>query len=437
MVENRTFPQSFFHKEERHMRGFTDCITLVIVFALTVLMSPAVQAQTFNVLYNFTGAWDGAHPNAGVTMDARGNLYGTAIFGGDLSCNAPHGCGTVYELEHRGSGFVLKRLHSFGVGGGADGGMPTAPVVFGPNGALYSTTIYGGAYARGVVFKLRPLPRLRVCKLCSWPEKVLYDFKGGANGDGSHPIGLIFNQAGDTYGATSGGGTYGHGTVYELSSSGGTWTDDVLHIFGSGSDGSTPYRSVLVFDNAGNLYGTTSLGGSSNYGTVFQLTPSGGGWTENVIYNFLGGNDGGYPYSGLIIDQSGNLYGTTTDLGTGGGGTVFELSPSGGGWTYSVLHSIPGPAGYSCGPAWALVMDAAGSLYDTTQCDGANTLGSVFKLTNTGGSWTYTSLHDFTGNSNDGEYPASGVTLDASGNLYGTTNYGGTKGQGTVWEIMP
>jgi uncharacterized repeat protein (TIGR03803 family) len=382
------------------------------------------------VLYNFTGGQDGAHPRAGVTMDAAGNLYGTAYAGGDLTCYPPHGCGTAYELKHKGSGFVFKPLYIFGVG--APGGMPAAPVVFGPGGALYSTTSYGGINGKGVVFKLRR--RVRFPKL--WVENVLYAFKGGADGDGSNPIGLVFDQAGNLYGTTSGGGTYGHGTVYELSSSGGTWTDNVLHVFGSGSDGSTPYRSVLVFDNVGNLYGTTSLGGANGYGTVFQLTPSGSGWTENVIYNFQGENDGGYPYSGLIFDQSVNIYGTATDFGTGGGGTIFELSPSGGGWTYSVLYSIPGPTGYSCGPAWALVMDAAGNLYDTTQCDGANTLGNVFKLTNTGGIWTYASLHDFTGG-DDGGFPASSVILDTSGNLYGTAGYGGTNGQGVVWEITP
>jgi uncharacterized repeat protein (TIGR03803 family) len=196
----------------------------------------------------------------------------------------------------------------------------------------------------------------------------------------------------------------------------------------------------MAFDNAGNLYGTTYFGGTTNNGTVFQLTPSGSGWTEKVIYNFQDGTDGRYPYSGLIFDGSGNLYGTTTDGGTGGGGTIFELSPSGGGWTYAVLYSLPGPAGDSCGPAWALTMDGPDILYDTTQCDGKNSLGNVFKLTNTNGVWTYTSLHDFAGGSNDGQYPASSVTVDSSGNLYGTAFSGGTGtacggGCGVVWEI--
>jgi uncharacterized repeat protein (TIGR03803 family) len=422
------------------MRRFGTCITPFILLSLVVLTSPAAHSQTFNVLYNFTGGPDGAHPVAGVTMDVKGDLYGTASTGGNLTCNPPHGCGTVYELKLKGSRFVLNPLYTFGKP--PDGGIATAPVVFGSDGALYSTTPYGGSSGVGTVFKARPSPSACKAALCPWSVTVLYSFKGLASGDGDHPIGLIFDHAGNIYGATSGGGTYGLGAVYELSSSGGNWTESVLYSLGGGSDGSVPYRSVLVFDSAGNLYGTTVFGGLYGYGTVFRLTPSAGSWTENVIYNFQYGGDGGYPYSGLIIDPSGNLYGSTSDGGTGGGGTIFELSPSGGSWTYSLLYSIPGPTGANCGPAWALVMDASGNLYDTTQCDGANGLGNVFELTNTGGSWTYTSLHDFTGGSNDGEYPASGVTLDKSVNLYGTAVGGGTGaacvgGCGVVWEITP
>ena len=260
--------------------------SLALACALTMGVSQSAQAQTFNVLYNFTGGQDGAHPYAGVTMDAAGNFYGTANVGGDLTCNPPHGCGTVYELKHKGSGFIFNPLYSFGVG--PDGGIPTAPVVFGRDGALYSTTSYGGINGKGTVFNLRPQPRACSTALCPWSETVLYSFKGGANGDGSNPIGLLFDHAGNIYGTTSGGGTYGGGTVYELTSSGGGWTESVLHTLGGAGDGSLPYRSVMVFDNAGNLYGTTALGGASNYGTVFQLTPSGSGWTEKVIYNFTG-----------------------------------------------------------------------------------------------------------------------------------------------------
>ena len=408
----------------------TVTLPLAIVFVLAVVASQAAQAQTFNVLHTFTGGNDGGNPSAGVTMKA-GNLYGTTFAGGVLTCNAPHGCGTVYQLKHIGSGWTFNTLYSFS---GSDGAIPTAPVVFGPDGALYSTAEFGGS-GNGNVFKLRPPPSACKTALCPWSENVLYTFQGGT--DGSQPIGLVFDQAGNIYGTTSSGGAYGGGTAYELTSSGSGWTESLLHNFGvTDLDGFTPYRSVMIFDQAGNLYGTTYFGGAHNAGSVFQLTPSGSGWIETVIYSFQNGSDGSLPYSGLIIDQSGNLYGATTDGGTGGGGTVFELSPSGGGWTFSVLYSLTGPSGCSCGPAWALVMDAAGNLYDTTQGDGAYKLGNVFKLTNTGGSWTYTSLYDFTGG-NDGWFPISGVTLDTSGNLYGTTYYGGTDNSGVLWEITP
>jgi len=396
---------------------------LAIGFVLAVVASQTAQAQTFKVLYTFTGGNDGRNPTAGVTMDKAGNLYGTASMGGA-------GYGTVYQLKHKGSGWTFNPLYDFT--NGSDGAYPTAPVVFGPDGALYSTTEFGSN--NGNVFKLMPSPTACKTALCPWSEKVLYTCQGGT--DGSKPIGLVFDQAGNIYGTTSAGGAYGEGTAYELTSSGNGWMESALYSFGGDGDGSVPYQSVMIFDNAGNLYGTTYFGGSSNDGTVFQLTPSGSGWIENIIYSFQGGSDGRYPYSGLIFDQSGNLYGTTTDGGSGGGGTVFELSPSGGGWTFSVLYSLTGPSGCSCGPAWALVMDAAGNLYDTTQGDGAYKLGNVFKLTNTGGSWTYTSLYDFTGG-NDGWFPISGVTLDTSGNLYGTTYYGGTDNSGVLWEITP
>jgi uncharacterized repeat protein (TIGR03803 family) len=176
-------------------------------------------------------------------------------------------------------------------------------------------------------------------------------------------------------------------------------------------------------------------------GTVFQLTLSMSGWTENVLYSFQGGSDGSLPDGGLLFDQSGNLYGTTSDYGSGGGGTAFELTPSNGSWTLNAVYGFSGTSGNGCGPKGALLMDGAGSLYGTTYCDGANNAGSVFKLTYSGGSWTYTSLYDFIGGS-DGGYPISNVVSDANGNLYGTTSAGGTGsacsgGCGVVWEITP
>ena len=396
---------------------------LAIAFLLIVAAPQPAQAQTFNVIYTFTGGQDGAFPYAGVTMDKAGNLYGTASYGGA-------GYGTVYQLKHKGSGWIVNPVYSFT--GGSDGSNPYARVIFGPNGALYGTTTQGG-YGYGTVFNLRPSVRACTTPSCPWTETVLYAFKGA---DGAFPKygDLLFDQAGNIYGTTHDGGPSFFGTVYELTPSGSGYTESVLYSFASSNDGGNPFNGV-IFDNAGDLYGTTGYGGLSIYGTVFELTRSGPGWTENVLYSFLGRSDGSYPFAGLIFDQSGNLYGATTDSGTGGGGTVFELTPSGGSWTFSLVYSLTGKLTYGCGPAGTLVMDGAGNLYGTTVCDGAHGRGSVFKLTPSDGNWMYTSLHDFTGG-NDGANPSSNVVFDAKGNLYGTVN-GGSQGVGVVWEITP
>ena len=242
---------------------------------------------------------------------------------------------------------------------------------------------------------------------------------------------LVFDRAGNMYDTTAVGGN-GNGVVYEMTHSGSGWTEQPLYAFTGTPDGATPYAG-LVLDSAGNLYGTTTAGGLFGQGTVFELSPSGSGWTEQVLYNFQGGSDGSFPTGGLIFDQSGNLYGSTNEGGSGGGGTVFELTPSGGGWTYNLLYSFTGNTG--CGPFANLGLDGAGNVYGTTLCDGANNAGNVFELTPSGGGWTYSSLHDFT-NGSDGGYPYSNVTFDAAGNLYGTASRGG-RGVGLVWEITP
>ncbi len=200
------------------------------------------------------------------------------------------------------------------------------------------------------------------------------------------------------------------------------WQETVLFSFLNGIDGAYPGFGNLIFQ-AGDICGSTAGSGNSGLGTVYELMPSGSGWTENVLYNFQGESDGSTPAGGLVIDQSGNLYGTTMNgyHGGPGGGTAYQLSPSGGGWTFTTLYSFSGHQG----SAASLTMDAAGNLYGTTIGDGARGLGNVFKLIRSAHGWTYASIYDFTGGS-DGMEPFSNVIFDPNGNLYGTATHGGS-----------
>jgi uncharacterized repeat protein (TIGR03803 family) len=398
---------------------------------LTMLGVQLAVAQTYTVLHNFNGL-DGAYPQAGLTMAGVGNLYGTGYQGGE------YGWGSVFRLRWSGSAWVFSDIYNFQ--GGNDGYYPISRLIVGPNSSLYSTTLGGGGGfcngdGCGTFFKLQP--PLTPCKTarCDWTKTILYrftDFHGERNPNGD----LLFDSSGNVYGTCRTGGQFGLGEIYELTSSGGDWTVSDLHDFTFGSDGQPPW-SGLISDSAGNLYGTTVGGGDVGFGTVFELTPTGSGWVLTVLHAFQGAFDGGGPIGGVIFDQSGNLYGTTSSGGSGGGGTVFELTPSGTGWTFNLLHSFHG----SSGPAANLSWDGAGSLYGTTAGDGAYQHGSVFKLTLTNGGWSETDLYSFTGGS-DGSTPMSNVTLDANGNLYGTTSLGGTnfcefQNCGVVWEITP
>ena len=396
-------------------------LKLASPLAALVLLSAMAQAQTITVLHNFTEGADGAEPYAGVTVDRAGNLYGTTT-------TSVNGEGTVFKMSHQGSGWVLSTIHAFTQAG--DGELPLARVVFGPDGTLYGTTVYGGQGSNGIVFNLRP--PATVCKSvsCPWTETVLYNFTGGSDGASPYLGDLIFDAAGNIYGTTILGGAFGLGTVFKLTRSGGGWSESVLHSFTGGDDGAFPQNGV-AFDSAGNLYGTATDGGSFDFGTVYELSPSGSGWTENTIYTFNGVSDNEYPVGSVVIDGHGNLYGTTSPSNSLAAGTVWELTSSGGNWSLTTLQQL---IGYE-GPFDTPTLDAAGNVYGTFTGNGA-----VFKLSSSDGGWTYTS-YSFTGD--NGQTPIGGVSLDASGNLYGTTAGGGTghgqncSGCGVVWEITP
>ena len=400
---------------------------LMVVIVVTLVLAPGAWAQNkFKTLHKFKHYGDGNLPSSTLVFDAAGNLYGTTVKGGH------GGYGTVFKLMRNSDGSWKETvLYSFNPQVKVkDGYRPYGGVIFDQAGNLYGTTGNGGAYNHGTVFKLTPNSD------GSWTESVLYSFNSG---DGFGPeAGLIFDQAGNLYGTTGYGGTYEHGTVFKLTpNSDGSWTESVLYSFCSltnCSDGRYSEARV-IFDQDGNLYGTTADGGVNDHGTVFKLTPNANGsWTESVLHSF-NYTDGAAPVSGLIFDRVGNLYGTAT---LGGDypscGDAFRLTPnSDGTWTESVLHSFNGGDGF--GPVAGLIFDQAGNFYGTTELGGAN-YGVVFKLwSNSNGGWSYRVLHTFI--NHPGASPQADLIFDAAGNLYGTTSGDDDTTFGSVFEITP
>jgi uncharacterized repeat protein (TIGR03803 family) len=361
-------------------------------------------AWTEMVLYDFEGGNDGSNPTGALTLDQSGALYGTTVYGGygsKYGMCVPYnsGCGTVFKLtppDTPNSTWSESLLYTFT---GSDGALPFAGVIFDRFGTLYGTTYLGGDDNSGTVFKLTPSSSANG----AWTESVLYSFLSSFDSAVTGPNApLIFDRAGALYGTTVEGGAYAAGTVFKLTppnSWNGAWTETVLHTFKGnlmGSDGAAPYGSVS-FDGFGALYGTTELGGTG-YGTIFKLTPPGrfkfmpsarknDMWKETVLHNF-NGSDGSYPLGGLVIDMHGALYGTTDSGGAGGVGTVFSLMPTfwSGNWKLNVLHSFT--VGDGSDPEGDLVFDKSGALYGTTLEGGIGSCsslgcGTVFEVTGT------------------------------------------------------
>lgn len=386
---------------------------LAIVLVLAIALSPvSARAQTFTVLYSFTGGFDGANPYAPPILDSAGNLYGTTSAGGSsLWCAI--GCGTVFTINPAGNESVL---YSFA--GDQDGESPLyGPMLRDGAGNLYGNTSSGGRNGGGTVFRLNPANKEIIVSL------------SGVTGPESPTGALAVDASGNGYGTTIDGGTgcapYGCGTVFEINRAGKV---TLLHSFqGGATDGLTPFAGVIR-DSAGNLYGTTFNGGPNNAGTVFKVDSTG---KETILHAF-DSVDGDNPFGGLVRDNAGNLYGTTDGGGPTFAGEVFKLDPAG---NLTVLYGFCSQSGCADGyaPFGTLIRDSAGNLYGTTVAGGDTFNGTVYKLDTSG---KLTVLHSFNGTT-DGAQILTGLTFDKAGNLYGTASYGGAYGYGTVYKITP
>ncbi len=389
--------------------------TAALAFAM-----PAAAAQE-SVIYSFQPAADG-NPNARLLLQ-KNTLFGTtAGDGGSL--------GTVFALKGSGSAWKDSTLVAFD---GSNGAYPQTGLIADSNGNLYGTTSSSGTYNGGTLFELTKANGI-------WTLQTLWYF--GNTADGVSPIGdLLMDQSGAIYGTTEHGGAHNLGTVFKLTQSGGVWTESVLYSFAGGTDGELP-EAGLVMDKAGALYGTTYYGGDSSTcnggcGTAFKLTQSGGVWTDSVLHAFGNGTDGRFPSFGpLVLASGGALYGTTVYGGTNDWGVVFELTQAGGKWKEKIVHAFGG-AQDGEGPAATLVEGASGTLYGTTVLGGANGGGTVYVLTKSNGGWTESVVTNFPNSTGDGFFPHANVAFDQkSGTLYGTTVQGGSGGFGTVYQIV-
>ena len=385
-------------------------LAAVVPFILLFISATSAHAQTFTVLYTFTNTNQGWQPDAAPILDAAGNLYGTTQYGGTAG-----GFGTVFKLDTEGNESVL---HSFA--GTPDGEDPEGALIADRAGNLYGTTLYGGtAGGYGTVFKL------------AYTGKLTLPHSFASNPDGADPHGSLVGDPQDNgYGTTQYGGTAGgYGTVFKVDAAG---NESLLHSFAGTPDGEDP-QAGLYRDTAGNLYGTTQYGGTAGgYGTVFKLALNG---DITLLHSFSGTPDGENPYAALTADSHGNGYGTTKYGGTAEGyGTVFKIDRTG---HFSLLHSFAGnPDGVN--PVSSVVVDPAGNVYGTTFYGGESGYGTVFEIDTTG---KLTILHSFSGTS-DGANPMAGLTLDATGNLYGATTEGGDlscgfSGCGVIFKVTP
>jgi len=401
-------------------------IVIVIVLAIASLTVSSASGSTTEVIYSFAGGQDGEYLDTDLVMDSAGNIYGTSVQGGDF------GSGTVFQLSPSGSGWTHTVLYSFR--GGRDGGEPYKGVTLDAQGNLYGTAVTGGGGSCeggcGVAFKLTHSGG-------SWTQSVIHYFSGGNDGSGPGS-GLTFDQHGNLYGMTPTGGAYGLGVVYQLRpQTNGGWRLNVVHAFTGGDDGSSGSAGRLILDRAGNLYGVTTVGGANGDGVAFEITRSLNGWTLLPLYAFKDQPDGALPYGGLIFDRAGDLYGTTYYAGVYDVGTVYKLTHANGSWRETVLYSFKGGTDGSS-PISTLVSDPAGNLYGTTSDGGTGcACGVIFKLARgVNGSWIESVPYRFPGAPNAG-FSYNGMVADSAGNFYGATTHGGPANDGTIYKFTP
>jgi len=333
-------------------------------------LTPSDTGWAHTVLYSFTGGADGGEPYKGVTLDAQGNIYGTAVTGGSGGCEG--GCGVAYKLTNSGGTWTQTVIHSFT--GGNDGSGPGSGLTIDQHGNLYGMAPTGGADGLGVIFQLHP------DQTGHWTLKVIHTFTGGTDG-ATGSAGRLVLRGGHLYGAATAGGAYGKGTAFELTPTPtGEWDFKTIYSFKGQPDAGFPYGG-LIFDPAGNAYGTTYYDGANNLGSVYELSPSSvGEWKEEVLYSFRSGTDGNSSIGNLVFGRPGNLYGTTSEGGLGSG-TIFGLTPQPDGtWRERVAHRFQGPpdGAYAYN---GMVADGAGNFYGATVHGGADDEGAIYKFT--------------------------------------------------------
>ena len=417
--------------------------TLAAVLAILLCVGTPAVGQAYTSLYDFGLLPDGQSPSGALVVDASGNLYGTTSIGG------AHGFGTVFQLATPttpGGPWLESILYSFT--GGADGAKPRG-LAIDKGGNLYGTTASGGATGNcvggcGTVFKLKA----PAAAGGTWDYRILHRFAGGT-ADGSNPIGaLVVDSRGVVYGVTRYGGAYSEsetdraGVVFRVQSRGSGFAETVLYNFGALGDGASPLWGVML-DGLGNAYGTTGYGGTADAGIVFKLSPQAPGepWAETILYSFSGQESAS---SELILDKSGNLFGTKEADGVYGG-SVWRLSPPASGqtaWRYQDMFVMPGVAD-GAHPSGLFLDRATSTFYGTTQYSNylSTGCGVVYQLTQpavAGDSWTYKVLYAFTGDE-DACYPRFALTRDASGTYYGVTKNYDVDGDdfGTVFQVTP